>query len=118
MKGLFMITRSISRHAVAAGAAVAVVAGGLSPVATAAPASTQADAPARETAEGARATGPGSSDFTQAEVDNAKRFAGLLAGILAVLVTFGVAGLYFASPHLGIQLPDLPGLPGLPGLPR
>ncbi|QNP94533.1 hypothetical protein IA203_03085 [Corynebacterium wankanglinii] len=53
-------------------------------------------------------------------MDNAKRFAGLLAGILAVLVTFGVAGLYFASPHLGIRagLPDLPGLPGLPGLPR
>ena len=95
-----MLTRSISRHAVASALAVAVVAGGLAPAVSAAPADGAAPADAK-------ATGPGSSDFTQAEVDNAKRFAGLLAGILAIVATIGAAGLYFAGPHLGLTLPGL-----------
>lgn len=101
-----MLTRSISRHAVASALAVAVVAGGLAPAVSAAPADgaalTDGVAPAD-----AKATGPGSSDFTQAEVDNAKRFAGLLVGILAIVATIGAAGLYFAGPHLGLALPGL-----------
>lgn len=106
MKGLFMITRSISRHAVASALAVAVVAGGLAPAVSAAPADGAAQTDGAAPAD-AKATGPGSSDFTQAEVDNAKRFAGLLAGILAIVATIGAAGLYFAGPHLGLTLPGL-----------
>ena len=53
------------------------------------------------------ATGPGSSEYTQDEIDNAKRFAGLLAGIIAIVATIGAAGLYFAGPHLGLNLPGL-----------
>lgn len=91
-----MLTRSISRRAIAPALAVALVAGGLTPVATAAD------------AQGKMATGPGSSEFTQDQVDNAKRFAGLLAGIAAIVATFGAAAVYFAGPHLGIELPGLP----------
>lgn len=95
-----MLTRSISRRAIAPALAVAVAAGGFAPAATAAPADTPNTAVQK-------ASGPGSSNFTQAEVDNAKRFAGLLAGILAIVATLGAAGLYFAGPHLGIQLPGV-----------
>lgn len=101
-----MLTRSISRHAVASALAVAVVAGGLAPAVSAAPADGAAQTDGAAPAD-AKATGPGSSDFTQAEVDNAKRFAGLLAGILAIVATIGAAGLYFAGPHLGLTLPGL-----------
>lgn len=108
-----MLTRSISRHAVASALAVAVVAGGLAPAISAAPADGAAPVTGAALTDGvapadAKATGPGSSDFTQAEVDNAKRFAGLLAGILAIVATIGAAGLYFAGPHLGLTLPGLP----------
>lgn len=106
MKGPPMLTRSISRHAVASALAVAVVAGGLAPAVSAAPADGAAQTDGAAPAD-AKATGPGSSDFTQAEVDNAKRFAGLLAGILAIVATIGAAGLYFAGPHLGLNLPGL-----------
>ncbi|WJY96935.1 hypothetical protein [Corynebacterium fournieri] len=98
-----MLTRSISRRAIAPALAVAVAAGGFAPAATAAPAGT----PNTPNTAVQKASGPGSSDFTQAEVDNAKRFAGLLAGILAIVATLGTAGLYFAGPHLGIQLPGV-----------
>lgn len=101
-----MLTRSISRHAVASALAVAVVAGGLAPAVSAAPADGAALTDGAAPAD-AKATGPGSSDFTQAEVDNAKRFAGLLAGIIAIVATIGAAGLYFAGPHLGLNLPGL-----------
>ena len=101
-----MLTRSISRHAVASALAVAVVAGGLAPAVSAAPAGGAALTDGAAPAD-AKATGPGSSDFTQAEVDNAKRFAGLLVGILAIVATIGAAGLYFAGPHLGLNLPGL-----------
>ena len=40
-------------------------------------------------------------------MDNAKRFAGLLAGIIAIVATIGAAGVYFAGPHLGLNLPGL-----------
>lgn len=106
MKGPPMLTRSISRHAVASALAVAVVAGGLAPAVSAAPADGAALTDGAAPAD-AKATGPGSSDFTQAEVDNAKRFAGLLAGIIAIVATIGAAGLYFAGPHLGLNLPGL-----------
>ena len=106
MKGPPMLTRSISRHAVASALAVAVVAGGLAPAVSAAPADGAAQTDGAAPAD-AKATGPGSSDFTQAEVDNAKRFAGLLVGILAIVATIGAAGLYFAGPHLGLNLPGL-----------
>ena len=101
MKGLPMLTSSISRRAIAPALAVALVAGG-APVAAAADASAPAT-PAKEK----QSSGPGSSEFTQDEIDNAKRFAGLLAGIIAIVATIGAAGLYFAGPHLGLNLPGL-----------
>ena len=101
MKGLPMLTSSISRRAIAPALAVALVAGG-APVATAADASAPAT-PAKEK----QSSGPGSSEYTQDEIDNAKRFAGLLAGIIAIVATIGAAGLYFAGPHLGLNLPGL-----------
>ena len=96
-----MLTSSISRRAIAPALAVALVAGG-APVATAADASAPAT-PAKEK----QSSGPGSSEYTQDEIDNAKRFAGLLAGIIAIVATIGAAGLYFAGPHLGLTLPGL-----------
>ena len=113
MKGLPMLTSSISRRAIAPALAVALVAGG-APVAAAADASAPAT-PAKDTEaatdqasdQGKQSSGPGSSEFTQDEIDNAKRFAGLLAGIIAIVATIGAAGLYFAGPHLGLNLPGL-----------
>lgn len=111
-----MLTSSISRRAIAPALAVALVAGA-APVATAADASAPAT-PAKDTEaatdqtsdqadQGKQSSGPGSSEYTQDEIDNAKRFAGLLAGILAIVATIGAAGLYFAGPHLGLNLPGL-----------
>lgn len=100
-----MLTSSISRRAIAPALAVALVAGA-APVATAAPA-TDTAAATDQADQGKQSSGPGSSEFTQDEIDNAKRFAGLLAGILAIVATIGAAGLYFAGPHLGLNLPGL-----------
>ena len=97
-----MLTSSISRRAIAPALAVALVAGA-APAATAAPATDSAAA----TDQGKQSSGPGSSEYTQDEIDNAKRFAGLLAGIIAIVATIGAAGLYFAGPHLGLNLPGL-----------
>lgn len=107
-----MLTSTISRRAIAPALAVALVAGA-APVATAAPAT-----PAKDTGvatdqtsdqadQGKQSSGPGSSEYTQDEIDNAKRFAGLLAGIIAIVATIGAAGVYFAGPHLGLNLPGL-----------
>ena len=105
-----MLTSSISRRAIAPALAVALVAGA-APVATAAgasaPATTAKDTEAA-TDQGKQSSGPGSSEYTQDEIDNAKRFAGLLGGIIAIVATIGAAGLYFAGPHLGLNLPGLP----------
>ena len=97
-----MLTSSISRRVIAPALAVALVAGA-APVATAAATDQTSD----QADQGKQSSGPGSSEFTQDEIDNAKRFAGLLAGILAIVATIGAAGLYFAGPHLGLNLPGL-----------
>ena len=104
-----MLTSSISRRAIAPALAVALVAGA-APVAIAAPANDTAaatDQTSDQADQGKQSSGPGSSEFTQDEIDNAMRFAGLLAGILAIVATIGAAGLYFAGPHLGLNLPGL-----------
>ena len=104
-----MLTSSISRRAIAPALAVALVAGA-APVAIAAPANDTAaatDQTSDQPDQGKQSSGPGSSEFTQDEIDNAMRFAGLLAGILAIVATIGAAGLYFAGPHLGLNLPGL-----------
>mgnify|MGYP006969686119 FL=1 len=101
-----MLTSSISRRAIAPALAVALVAGA-APVANAAPATDTAAATDQASGQEKQSSGPGSSEFTQDEIDNAKRFAGLLAGILAIVATIGAAGLYFAGPHLGLNLPGL-----------
>lgn len=106
MKGPPMLTSSISRRAIAPALAVALVAGA-APVATAAPATDTEAATDKASGQEKQSSGPGSSEFTQDEIDNAKRFAGLLAGILAIVATIGAAGLYFAGPHLGLNLPGL-----------
>ena len=100
-----MLTSSISRRAIAPALAVALVAGG-APMAAAEDqaAGTTAD----QAGQGEQSSGPGSSEYTQDEIDNAKRFAGLLAGIIAIVASIGAAGLYFAGPHLGLNLPGLP----------
>ena len=95
-----MLTSSFSRRAIAPALAAALVAGA-APVAAAAPATDTASGQEKQS------SGPGSSEYTQDEIDNAKRFAGLLAGILAIVATIGAAGLYFAGPHLGLNLPGL-----------
>lgn len=81
----------------------------LAPVVTVAVAAS-ALAPAAS-ADEPMATGPFSSEFTQAEVDNAWRFFGLLVGVGALLTTVGVGIVHFAGPHLGLNLPQLPLLP-------
>lgn len=104
-----MLTSSISRRAIAPALAVALVAGA-APVATAAPATETAaatDQTSDQADQGKQSSGPGSSEYTQDEIDNAKRFAGLLAGIIAIVATIGAAGLCFAGPHLGLNLPGL-----------
>ena len=101
-----MLTSSISRRAIAPALAVALVAGA-APVATAAPATNTEAATDQASGQEKQSSGPGSSEYTQDEIDNAKRFAGLLAGILAIVATIGAAGVYFAGPHLGLNLPGL-----------
>ncbi|OFT55620.1 hypothetical protein HMPREF3151_11295 [Corynebacterium sp. HMSC05H05] len=101
-----MLTSSFSRRAIAPALAAALVAGA-APVATAAPATDSAAATDTASDQGKQSSGPGSSEYTQDEIDNAKRFAGLLAGILAIVATIGAAGLYFAGPHLGLNRPGL-----------
>ena len=99
MKGPLMLTSSISRRAIAPALAVALVSGA-APVATAAPATDTAaatDQASDQADQSKKSSGPGSSEFTQDEIDNATRFAGLLAGILAIVATIGAAGLYFAG---------------------
>lgn len=115
-----MPARPPFRLALAPALAVTVAAGALVPAAS--PAASSAAAATSTPAAGAAtttttpattqmATGPGSSKFTQDEVDNATRFLGLLVGIGAVVVTLGAAGIYFAGPHIGLKVPQLPGLP-------
>lgn len=99
-----MLTSSISRRAIVPALAVALVAGA-APVAAAADQTT--GTAADQAGQGKPASGPGSSEYTQDEIDNAKRFAGLLAGIIAIVASIGAAGLYFAGPHLGLNLPGL-----------
>lgn len=96
-----MPIRTLSRRAAAPAVAVALTAGLLAPAASAAPAAPAPAAPEKPQ----MATGPGSTEFTQAEVDNALRFLALLFGIGAILVTIGTAVVHFAGPHLGIKLP-------------
>lgn len=101
-----MPIRTLSRRAAAPAVAVALTAGLLAPAASAAPAAPAPAAPAPAAPEKPQmATGPGSTEFTQAEVDNALRFLALLFGIGAILVTIGTAVVHFAGPHLGIKLP-------------
>ncbi|GAA3524286.1 hypothetical protein NUW87_09520 [Corynebacterium pilbarense] len=99
-----MLTSSISRRAIAPALAVALVAGG-APVAAGADQAT--GTAADQAGQGTQSSGPGSSEYTQDEIDNAKRFAGLLAGIITIVASIGAAGLYFAGPHLGLNLPGL-----------
>lgn len=111
-----MPARPPFRLALAPALAVTVAAGALVPAASSAAAATSTPAAGVATttttpATPQMATGPGSSKFTQDEVDNATRFLGLLVGIGAVVVTLGAAGIYFAGPHLGLKVPQLPGLP-------
>lgn len=111
-----MPARPPFRLALAPALAVTVAAGALVPAASSAAAATSTPAAGAATttttpATPQMATGPGSSKFTQDEVDNATRFLGLLVGIGAVVVTLGAAGIYFAGPHLGLKVPQLPGLP-------
>lgn len=101
-----MLTSSISRRVIAPVLAVALVSGA-APVATATPAKDTEAATDQASDQGKQSSGPGSSEYTQDEIDNAMRFAGLLAGILAIVATIGAAGLYFAGPHLGLNLPGL-----------
>lgn len=96
-----MPIRTLSRRAASPAVAVALTAGLLAPAASAAPAAPAPAAPEKPQ----MATGPGSTEFTQAEVDNALRFLALLFGIGAILTTIGTAVVHFAGPHLGIKLP-------------
>jgi len=41
-------------------------------------------------------------------VDNALRFLAVILCAGAIVATLGAAGLYFAGPHFGIELPGLP----------
>lgn len=94
--------------------AVALVAGSLAPAGAAEPAApASGTAAATETKDDSKAgkemaTGPGSTEFTKEETDNALRFLGLLVGVGALLTTVigGIA--VFAGPHLGLKLPQPP----------
>lgn len=96
------MSRTLTRRATALALAPALV------LAAAAPAHAETDA--AETTQ--NATGPGSTEFSQDQVDNALRFLAVILGAGAIVATLGAAGLYFAGPHLGIDLGiELPGLP-------
>lgn len=97
------MSRTLTHRATALALAPALV------IAAAAPAhaETAADADATQ-----NATGPGSTEFSQDQVDNALRFLAVILGAGAIVATLGAAGLYFAGPHLGIDSGiELPGLP-------
>ena len=101
------MSRTLTRRATALALAPALV------IAAAAPAHAETDA--AETTQ--NATGPGSTEFSQDQVDNALRFLAVILGAGAIVATLGAAGLYFAGPHLGIDLGIDLGIE-LPGLPR
>ncbi len=95
--------------------AAALAAGALAPAGAAEPANPTSGT-AAETKDDTKAgqegkemaTGPGSTEFTKEETDNALRFLGLLVGVGALLITVigGIA--VFAGPHLGLKLPQPP----------
>lgn len=91
------MSRTLTRRATALALAPALV------IATAAPAHAET---ATDTTQ--NATGPGSTEFSQDQVDNALRFLAVILGAGAIVATLGAAGLYFAGPHFGIELPGLP----------
>lgn len=100
------MSRTLIRRATALALAPALV------IAAAVPAhaETAAETAAADTTQ--NATGPGSTEFSQDQVDNALRFLAVILGAGAIVATLGAAGLYFAGPHLGIDLGiELPGLP-------
>lgn len=80
-----------NRRIAASIVALSLAAGGLAPAASA-----EAD---KQMGTGA------SSEYTIEEIENAKRFLGLLVGVGALLTTVGVGIVYFAGPHLGLKLP-------------
>ena len=95
------MSRTLTRRATALALAPALV------IATAAPAHAEtATETATDTTQ--NATGPGSTEFSQDQVDNALRFLAVILGAGAIVATLGAAGLYFAGPHFGIELPGLP----------
>lgn len=83
-----------NRRLAASIVALSLAAGGLAPTASAG-------------ADQQMGTGA-SSKYTQAEIDNAKRFLGLLVGVGALLTTVIGGIIAFAGPHLGLQLPGVP----------
>lgn len=91
------MSRTLTRRATALALAPALA------IATAAPAHAET---ATDTTQ--NATGPGSTEFSQDQVDNALRFLAVILGAGAIVATLGAAGLYFAGPHFGIELPGLP----------
>ncbi len=94
------MSRTLTRRATALALAPALV------IATAAPAHAEtATETATDTTQ--NATGPGSTEFSQDQVDNALRFLAVILGAGAIVATLGAAGLYFAGPHFGIELPGL-----------
>lgn len=96
------MSRTLTRRATALALAPALV------IAAAAPA--HVETAAADTTQ--NATGPGSTEFSQDQVDNALRFLAVILGAGAIVTTLGAAGLYFAGPHLGIDLGiELSGLP-------
>lgn len=98
------MSRTLTRRATALTLAPALV------IAAAAPA--HAETAAADAGTTQNATGPGSTEFSQDQVDNALRFLAVIFGAGAIVATLGAAGLYFAGPHLGIDLGiELPGLP-------
>lgn len=95
------MSRTLTRRATALALAPALA------IATAAPAHAEtATETATDTTQ--NATGPGSTEFSQDQVDNALRFLAVILGAGAIVATLGAAGLYFAGPHFGIELPGLP----------
>lgn len=100
------MSRTLTRRATALALAPALAAS--LATATVAPAQAETKTANSTPAEKKMATGPGSSEYTQDEIDKVVRFVALLVGTGAIIATLGAAGLYFAGPHLGINLPGLP----------
>lgn len=95
-----MPTRTLTRRVITPVVALTLVGAATAPVALA------ADQPAKTEQPATSAKGPGSSDYTDDEVENAGRFLGLLLGITAVLATLGAAVMRFTGGAL--PLPTLP----------